>query len=113
MSRAKTSRQDDEPTPQDNAQHVDGQPAAKAIHVNRFMLWADWHYQYDEFGNLIRECRSKRQHTEHSFTWNGSHRLIEFKKIRHYHDAHDLQFHETVVCSYRYTYDANFPVCGQ
>ena len=85
---------------------MDGQPAVKAIHANRLMLWADRHYQYDEFGNLIRERRGKRQHTEHCFTWDGQHRLIEFKKIRHYHDAHDPQFHETVVSSYRYTYDA-------
>ena len=48
MSHAKTSRQDDSPTPQDKAQHVDGQPAVKAIHANRLMLWADRHYQYDE-----------------------------------------------------------------
>ena len=106
VSHAKTSRQYDSPTPQDKAQHVDGQPAVKAIHANRLMLWADRHYQYDEFGNLIRERRGKRQHTEHCFTWDGQHRLIEFKKIRHYHDAHDPQFHETVVSSYRYTYDA-------
>ena len=85
---------------------MEGQPAVKAIHANRLMLWADRHYQYDEFGNLIRERRGKRQHTEHCFTWDGQHRLIEFKKIRHYHDAHDPQFHETVVSSYRYTYDA-------
>ena len=50
VSHAKTSRQDDSPTPQDKAQHVDGQPAVKAIHANRLMLWADRHYQYDEFG---------------------------------------------------------------
>ena len=106
VSHAKTSRQDDSPTPQDKAQHVEGQPAVKAIHANRLMLWADRHYQYDEFGNLIRERRGKRQHTEHCFTWDGQHRLIEFKKIRHYHDAHDPQFHETVVSCYRYTYDA-------
>ena len=106
VSHTKTSRQDDSPTPEDKAQHVDGQPAVKAIHANRLMLWADRHYQYDEFGNLIRERRGKRQHTEHCFTWDGQHRLIEFKKIRHYHDAHDPQFHETVVSSYRYTYDA-------
>ena len=106
VSHAKTSRQDDSLTPQDKAQHVEGQPAVKAIHANRLMLWADRHYQYDEFGNLIRERRGKRQHTEHCFTWDGQHRLIEFKKIRHYHDAHDPQFHETVVSCYRYTYDA-------
>ena len=45
---------------------------------------------------IIRERRGKRQHTEHCFTWDGQHRLIEFKKIRHYHDAHDPQFHETL-----------------
>ena len=48
VSHAKTSRQDDSLTPQDKAQHVEGQPAVKAIHANRLMLWADRHYQYDE-----------------------------------------------------------------
>nr|WP_280642416.1 hypothetical protein [Gilliamella intestini] len=42
---------------------------------------------------MIRELRGKRQHTEHQFKWDGQHRLIEFKKIRHYWHEYDKDFH--------------------
>jgi RHS repeat-associated protein len=55
---------------------------------------------------VIRELRGKRQHTEHQFKWNGQHQLIEFKKIRHYWDENDKDFHQTVETVHCYEYDA-------
>ncbi|OCG70679.1 hypothetical protein A9G41_04355 [Gilliamella sp. Nev5-1] len=70
------------------------------------MIQGDRHYQYDQYGNVIRELRGKRQHTEHQFKWNGQHQLIEFKKIRHYWDENDKDFHQTVETVHCYEYDA-------
>ncbi|OCG66919.1 hypothetical protein A9G41_11910 [Gilliamella sp. Nev5-1] len=81
-------------------------PHSNELKANRLLIQGDRHYQYDQYGNVIRELRGKRQHTEHQFKWNGQHQLIEFKKIRHYWDENDKDFHQTVETVHCYEYDA-------
>ncbi|MCO6528747.1 MAG: RHS domain-containing protein [Lactobacillus sp.] len=93
------------PAPKNNGTPKSPQTQNK-LKANRLLIQGDRHYQYDEYGNVIRELRGKRQHTEHQFKWDGQHRLIEFKKIRHYWDEYDKDFHQTVETVHSYEYDA-------
>lgn len=77
--------------------------SSSQVSANRLKIQGDRHYEYDEYGNVIKELRGKRQHTEHQFKWDCQHRLIEFKKIRHYRDN---DFHQAVETVHTYTYDA-------
>jgi RHS repeat-associated protein len=47
---------------------------------NKLLLQGDKHYQYDEFGNLIRESRGREQKLVTEYRYDTQHRLIHVTK---------------------------------
>lgn len=72
---------------------------AKVI-ANRLTLQGDRHYEYDEYGNLVRERRGKNQNREYRYQWDCQHRLISFTDIRHTENG------TSTTKTWRYEYDA-------
>jgi RHS repeat-associated protein len=68
-------------------EHFSHDPAGNLLldrrtHVvgNKLLLQGDKHYQYDEFGNLIRESRGREQKLVTEYRYDTQHRLIHVTK---------------------------------
>ncbi|WP_339470449.1 DUF6531 domain-containing protein, partial [Pseudomonas sp. EL_65y_Pfl1_R83] len=55
-------------------------PGPDIVAGNRLMIQGDRHYDYDAFGNLIRERRGKGQQLVTEYRYDCQHRLISIKK---------------------------------
>ncbi|MGY2363771.1 RHS repeat-associated core domain-containing protein, partial [Pseudomonas azotoformans] len=55
-------------------------PGPDIVAGNRLMIQGDHHYDYDAFGNLIRERRSKGHQLVTEYRYDCQHRLIGIKK---------------------------------
>ncbi|WP_043051557.1 RHS repeat-associated core domain-containing protein, partial [Pseudomonas fluorescens] len=55
-------------------------PGPDIVAANRLVIQGDRHYDYDAFGNLIREQRGKGQQLVTEYRYDCQHRLIEIKK---------------------------------
>ncbi|WP_339428533.1 RHS repeat domain-containing protein, partial [Pseudomonas sp. RA_105y_Pfl1_P41] len=55
-------------------------PGPDIVTGNRLMIQGDRHYDYDAFGNLIRERRGKGQQLVTEYRYDCQHRLISIKK---------------------------------
>ncbi|BDB19403.1 type IV secretion protein Rhs [Pseudomonas sp. CYM-20-01] len=54
-------------------------PGPDIVAGNRLMIQGDHHYDYDAFGNLIRECRGKGHALVTEYRYDCQHRLIGVK----------------------------------
>ena len=55
-------------------------PGPDIVAANRLMIQGDRHYDYDAFGNLIRERRGKSQQLVTEYRYDCQHRLISITK---------------------------------
>ncbi|MBJ2209514.1 RHS domain-containing protein [Pseudomonas carnis] len=55
-------------------------PGPDIVAANRLMIQGDQHYDYDAFGNLIRERRGKSQQLVTEYRYDCQHRLISITK---------------------------------
>ncbi|WP_207254700.1 MULTISPECIES: RHS repeat-associated core domain-containing protein, partial [unclassified Pseudomonas] len=55
-------------------------PGPDIVAANRLMIQGDRHYDYDAFGNLIRERRGKGQQLVTEYRYDCQHRLISITK---------------------------------
>ncbi len=55
-------------------------PGPDIVAGNRLLMQGDYHYDYDAFGNLIRERRGKGHSLVTEYRYDCQHRLIEVKK---------------------------------
>ena len=69
---------------------------------NRLLFQGDRHYQYDEFGNLIREARGTKQSLVTTYQYDGQHRLTKVAKpdgtlAEYQYDAFGRRTHKKVT----------------
>ncbi|MCF5725430.1 RHS repeat domain-containing protein, partial [Pseudomonas syringae] len=55
-------------------------PGPDIVAGNRLLMQGDYHYDYDAFGNLIRERRGKGHQLVTEYRYDCQHRLVEVKK---------------------------------
>ncbi|MCI0998422.1 RHS repeat domain-containing protein, partial [Pseudomonas corrugata] len=69
---------------------------------NRLLMEGDRHYDYDAFGNLIRECRGKAQALVTEYRYDSQHRLIgvttaDGRETSYRYDAFGRRISKTVA----------------
>ncbi|WP_413705392.1 RHS repeat-associated core domain-containing protein [Pseudomonas sp. Pseusp16] len=79
---------------------IHDRPGPRVLQGNRLRRRGDSHYDYDAFGNLIRECRGMPPRVT-EFTYDSQHRLIsvstpEGKSVSYRYDAFGRRIRKTI-----------------